>query len=340
MKSALVRYGLSALSVAISLAATLLLQDYTFRTPLFFPAILLSTWFGGTGPGLLAVLLSTLSINYLSSSRDSPLHLVFAILSILSVFLFTALVISSWSAGRRRAEAALEQARDELEEKVGERTADLSRSNEQFRNLVNTVGGIVWEADAETFKFSFVGEQAERILGYPTDRWLNDPTFWKNHLHPADRDWAVDFCLRATAEKKDHDIEYRMIAADGRIVWLRDLVTVVVEGDRATKLRGVMIDITNQKRAEEALREQANLLDLTHDTIFVRDMKDVITYWNRGAEERYGWSSEEAVGRVSHELTQTSFPKPLEEIHDGTPQRLGDGKENWFISVAIGPRLS
>ena len=106
-----------------------------------------------------------------------------------------------------------------------------------------------------------------------------------------------------------------MIAADGRIVWLRDLVTVVVEGDRATKLRGVMIDITNQKRAEEALREQANLLDLTHDTIFVRDMRDVITYWNRGAEERYGWSSDEALGRVTHDLTRTSFPKALQEIN-------------------------
>jgi PAS domain S-box-containing protein len=68
-------------------------------------------------------------------------------------------------------------------------------------------------------------------------------------------------------------------------------------------------------RAGEALREQANLLNLTHDTVFVRDMNDVITYWNRGAEERYGWSSEEAVGRVTHELTQTSFPAPLEEIN-------------------------
>jgi PAS domain S-box-containing protein len=127
--------------------------------------------------------------------------------------------------------------------------------------LVNTVGGIVWQADAETFRFSFVGEQAERILGYPTERWLKEPTFWKDHLHPADRDWAADFYSKATVEKKDHDFEYRMIAADGRTVWLRNLVTVVVDDDRAIKLRGVMIDITNQKRAEGAFREQANLLD-------------------------------------------------------------------------------
>ena len=66
--------------------------------------------------------------------------------------------------------------------------------------------------------------------------------------------------------------------------------------------------------AEATLRDQASLLDLTHDTIFVRNMSDVITYWNRGAEELYGWRSAEAVGRVCHELTRTIFPKPLEEI--------------------------
>ena len=57
-------YALSVLLVALSTSVTLLLRDYTFRTPLFLPAILLSTWFGGTGPGLLAVFLSTLSINF------------------------------------------------------------------------------------------------------------------------------------------------------------------------------------------------------------------------------------------------------------------------------------
>jgi PAS domain S-box-containing protein len=71
----------------------------------------------------------------------------------------------------------------------------------------------------------------------------------------------------------------------------------------------------DRKRTEEALRERAQLLDLTHDTIFVRDMNDVITFWNRGAEELYGWKSEQAVGKVSHQLTQTIFPAPLEEIN-------------------------
>ena len=66
--------------------------------------------------------------------------------------------------------------------------------------------------------------------------------------------------------------------------------------------------------AQIALREKAGLLDLTHDTMFVRDMNDAITFWNRAAEELYGWKEEEAIGRISHELMQTSFPAPLEKI--------------------------
>ena len=65
---------------------------------------------------------------------------------------------------------------------------------------------------------------------------------------------------------------------------------------------------------EMVLREQAGLLDLSHDTIFVRGMNDVITYWNRGAEELYGWRKDDAVGKITHQLLQTIFPIPLREI--------------------------
>jgi PAS domain S-box-containing protein len=60
--------------------------------------------------------------------------------------------------------------------------------------------------------------------------------------------------------------------------------------------------------------QQASLLNLTHDTIFVRDMSDIITYWNRGAQELYGWTAEEAFGKRAHQLLQTVFPIPIDEI--------------------------
>jgi PAS domain S-box-containing protein len=63
-----------------------------------------------------------------------------------------------------------------------------------------------------------------------------------------------------------------------------------------------------------ALVGQARLLDLTHDAIFVRDMNDVVSYWNRGAEELYGWAAQEAVGKSAHRLLQTRFPEPVETI--------------------------
>jgi PAS domain S-box-containing protein len=79
---------------------------------------------------------------------------------------------------------------------------------------------------------------------------------------------------------------------------------------------GLTTFLALRSQASEArLREQAGLLALTHDTMFVRGMDDVITYWNRGAEELYGWTSKEAVGKVTHELMQTVFPTPLEEIN-------------------------
>jgi PAS domain S-box-containing protein len=96
--------------------------------------------------------------------------------------------------------------------------------------------------------------------------------------------------------------------------------------------RGIMsisaISITTflalrNQTASLGLRNQARLLDLTHDTIFVRDMNDVITYWNHGAEELYGWPREQAVGKHCHQLLRTRFPEPLEAI---TVQLLRAGR--------------
>ncbi|HET9984382.1 MAG TPA: GAF domain-containing protein [Longimicrobiales bacterium] len=104
-------------------------------------------------------------------------------------------------------------------------------------------------------RFTFVSLGAERLLGYPVEAWLSEPDFWFKHLHPKDRDRAVTERRKATAEVLDHDLEYRMVAVDGRAVWLRDVVRVGLDAEgRPRKLRGVMVDITEQKRAEEAVR--------------------------------------------------------------------------------------
>ncbi|MGE0862142.1 MAG: PAS domain S-box protein, partial [Gammaproteobacteria bacterium] len=101
---------------------------------------------------------------------------------------------------------------------------------------------VVWEADLETWQFVYVSPQAERLFGYPLAAWL-EPGFWSAHMHPADRDAATSYCLSAAQAMRDHYFEYRMIAADGRTVWVGDSVTVVVDGDHPRRLCGVMTPI-------------------------------------------------------------------------------------------------
>jgi len=76
----------------------------------------------------------------------------------------------------------------------------------------------------------------------------------------------------------------------------------------------ILQDISALKHAEQTLREQAALLDLAHDAIFAADVKDRITFWNRGAKDMYGWSAEDALGRMAYELLHTRFPSSFEEI--------------------------
>jgi len=99
------------------------------------------------------------------------------------------------------------------------------------------------------------------------------------------------------------------MTADNEDRLSRSVAQQNAESTRAVRLRA-------EQQAEATLREQANLLNLTHDAIFVRDMNGAVKYWNRGAEELYGWPAEQAVGRVSQELLKTIFPVPLEQIEE------------------------
>ncbi len=129
----------------------------------------------------------------------------------------------------------------------------LRKSQQQYAGLVNTIDGIVWEADAATQQFTFVSPQAKEMLGYPVERWTEEPDFWPSHIHEEDREESVEFCAAAIRQLQDHEFEYRMIDAEGNIVWLRDIASVIVEDGKPVKLRGVMIDITERKRLTERL---------------------------------------------------------------------------------------
>jgi PAS domain S-box-containing protein len=159
-----------------------------------------------------------------------------------------------------------------------------------------------WNEGTEKIK----GYSAEEIVGYHFSKFYTPEDIAQGV--PA-RELQI-----ATDTGRFEDEGWRM-RKDGSRFWANVVLTALF--DAKGQLRGfakVTRDITERKRAEEALRNQANLLDLSHDGIMVRELDGTIRFWNYGAEEMYGFSKHQAEGRVSHEILRTVFPKPLAEI--------------------------
>jgi PAS domain S-box-containing protein len=238
----------------------------------------------------------------------------------------------------------------EILEKIFDAEGAQRESQLRYETLVQSIDGIVWEADPQTFMFTFVSKQAERILGYPLERWFEGPGFWPDHMHPDDRDWAVRFCIDATARGEDHQFEYRMIAADGRVVWLNDIVSLDTAADQSVILRGLMVDITKRKQAEDVLRRSEDHLRLVIDTIPTMAWSlrpdGVLDFVNQRWLDYTGLSFEDAI----EEPTRTVHPEDLsrvmerwlvvkptsESYEDEMRLQRADGEYRWFL-VRIAP---
>ena len=119
---------------------------------------------------------------------------------------------------------------------------------------------------------------------------------------------------KATLDGQPWELEAQVTRVDGSLMWAMVKGSVEFVNGRAVRMIGAFQDVTARKVAEEELRYQANLLDLSHDTIMVRDVDGRIRFWNRGAQETYGYTKEQAVGHISHSLLRTVFSTPLAEI--------------------------
>lgn len=138
---------------------------------------------------------------------------------------------------------------------IAKNITELVRSQELFQSLVNTIQGIVWEADPKTYQVQFISSQAERILGYPVSEWISNPEFWVQHIYPEDRNRVAEIWHNQVRQKKPFDFEFRMKAADGQMRWLKNYISVIMEKDELISLRGIMIDITESKNIERTLYE-------------------------------------------------------------------------------------
>jgi PAS domain S-box-containing protein len=131
--------------------------------------------------------------------------------------------------------------------------------------------------------------------------------------------------------------EIRMVRVDGRMIDVESiLVGIVYEGKPAVQI--LIADITDRKQAEADLQAQAQLLDLAHDTIMVRDLSDRIIFWNQGAVKMYGYTRAQALGQNVRTLLQSQFPQPIEDI-EAELLRFGRWEGELVHTRADGSRL-
>ena len=174
---------------------------------------------------------------------------------------------------------------------------------QRFLRLLETIDGVVWEAERGVGN-TFLSPQVERLFGYPVEEWRADPGFWRAHLHPDDRAAAVaidDAAYNATRSFA-YEMNYRLIAKSGDVVWVRDLCRAVVEAGRPNRMIGLMIDVTRQKLTELELVQSQDRYALA-----TRGSNDGIWDWNLETDALH----------VSRRFLEIVGLGDAENVHDG-----------------------
>ncbi|WP_425615841.1 ATP-binding protein [Anatilimnocola sp. NA78] len=181
-----------------------------------------------------------------------------------------------WEVAQRQAQlitvhAEIESQVEARTSELAEKTASLESSEERLRLMIEGTDVIVWEYDSRTDCFVYVSPCAVK-LGYPLEAWY-EPAFWRNTLHPEDRDAAVQYCLAETLGGRDHRIQYRMFSQAGEIIWIDDLVSVSRSPAEQHLLRGVMIDVTERKQTEDRLQHShEELVERSEDLLAAHEV--------------------------------------------------------------------
>ncbi|HEX3655501.1 MAG TPA: PAS domain S-box protein [Pirellulales bacterium] len=183
----------------------------------------------------------------------------------------------------------------------------LRASEVRYRRLVETANVVPWEMDFAAGRLTYVGPQAARLLGYPLEDWYGQ-NFWFDRLHPADREWVIAAYRETLRQLKveDSDLEYRLVAADGSPVWVRDIAGVTPRDGRPALLSGFMFDVTDRKRAQRALQvSEARLqaiLDGTPSIVHLKDLNGRYLFVNRAHEHLHGLTREQLTGKRVQDL--------------------------------------
>lgn len=134
----------------------------------------------------------------------------------------------------------------------------LRKTEQRLSQLLETTKIVAWEADPETWRFTYVSAQARALLGYPIMAWYA-PDFLISNIYPEDLQAALR-TYREQANNDSFEVTFRMVASDSRPIWIHNLVSVTRCGNKTVGMHGFMIDITEQRRIQEVLRDLGSRL--------------------------------------------------------------------------------
>jgi two-component system, cell cycle sensor histidine kinase and response regulator CckA len=168
--------------------------------------------------------------------------------------------------------------------------SSIEPTDDRFKELLGSIEAIVTEYDLRARRFTYVSEQAERILGLTPDVLRGDIDVLRSYIVLEDRQMIRAVTAKALAERTDYAHDYRLHAADGRLVWFRVSASLVLdEAGEPIFIRGVSVDISALKEAEAARARAHSMLqaslDATADAILVVDLAGNITEYNRPFHE-------------------------------------------------------
>jgi PAS domain S-box-containing protein len=193
----------------------------------------------------------------------------------------------------------------------------LQESEARFREFAENSTDVFWILDGRTRRMQYLNPVYEKIFGESRRRLMRDLGRWAELIHPEDRGNGADMLERLLAGES-MTVEYRIIRPnDGQIRWIRDSGFPIPGQDGVvTRVAGVLQDVTEEKLQRAQVEQQARLIDLSFEPIFVWDFEGGIVQWNLGAERLYGYTRAEALGRRPDQLLKTKRPMPLPEFRE------------------------